>query len=114
MSPEKAAPLTGVIGPSQWRNIESGKTSAKDEVLAHMASVVRVTPGDLEGVGKFEAAEILRRIERDKEPDRDIEATVAEDEAWMDEQYAAWKADRDRKAALKALFKTGADHRDAV
>jgi transcriptional regulator with XRE-family HTH domain len=67
MSPEKAAPLAEVIRASQWRNIEAGKSIARDDVLAHMAYVVRVTPEELEEVDRAEAAEILRRIRRERE-----------------------------------------------
>jgi transcriptional regulator with XRE-family HTH domain len=68
LSPEKAAPLADVIRASQWRNIEAGKSYAKDDVLAHMAYVVRVTPEELEEVDRVEAAQILRRILREREP----------------------------------------------
>lgn len=62
MSPERAAPLIGIIGAQQWRNIESGKSFAKDGVLAHMARVVGIRPERLDEVDRHEAAEILREI----------------------------------------------------
>lgn len=82
ISPEAAAPRTGVIKASQWRNIESGKSYAKDAVLARMAHVVAVTPEELEGVDRAEAAEILRRIQRhaggDEPADEDANESDAE------------------------------------
>lgn len=72
VSPEKAAPLLpeGLIKAPQWRNIESGKSYAKDAVLAHMAYVVGVSPHQLEMAGREEAAEILRELVRQRASDR--------------------------------------------
>lgn len=109
MSPEKAAPLTGVIKPSQWRNIESGKTSAKDDVLAHMAYVVRLQPEDLEQVGRTEAAEILRLIKRDRERDPEVKGEDESGVEWRDRQYRRWREDRDKGQALDQIFRTWDD-----
>lgn len=84
LSPEKAVPLLppGVIRASQWRNIEAGKSYAKDDVLAHMANVVEVTPEELEGVNRVEAAHILRRIRREAGRETSDAVDKAHLEAW--------------------------------
>ena len=69
LSPEDAAPQTGVIKARRWRQIEDGAaggrpTRGEDDVIAHMAAVVGVTPDQLTEAGRSEAAEILREIER--------------------------------------------------
>lgn len=72
LSVPRAAALTGgVVSASRWTQIEQGymarqggryPTSASDSVLAHMAAVVDVSPEQLEGLGKREAADVLRTI----------------------------------------------------
>ena len=69
LSPEDAAPQTGVIKARRWRQIEQGTAGGKpsrgeDDVIAHMAAVVGVTPDQLTEAGRAEAGEILREIER--------------------------------------------------
>ena len=69
LSPEQAAPLTGVIGARRWRQIEAGyagkrRSVAEDDILSHMAAVVGVTAEQLAEAGRAEAAEILREIQR--------------------------------------------------
>jgi hypothetical protein len=63
MSPEDAAPLAGVIKARRWRQIEGG-WPVSDEVLAHMAAAVGVSPAQLDEVKRGEAAQILREIAR--------------------------------------------------
>lgn len=55
----------------RWRQLEEGREHSggkpapiSDATLAHMADVVHVPPERLEDVGRFEAAEILREIQR--------------------------------------------------
>lgn len=104
-----AAELGRAIGASKevvW-SYEAGRSSVPDDRAEQIA----------EALG-MDLVEVRRNlglwVPPETEPDPDVRSAVAEDEAWMDEQYEAWKQDRDRKAALKALFKTGADHRDVV
>ena len=71
MSPEDAAPLTGIIRSRRWRQIEAGYDSGRairgdDDVIAHMAAVVGVAPGQLAEAGRSEAAEVLREILRQR------------------------------------------------
>jgi hypothetical protein len=71
LSPEDAAPRTGVIKSRRWRQIEAGvdggkRVRAEDDVLAHMASVVDVAPDQLDSAGRPEASEILREILRQR------------------------------------------------
>ena len=72
MSPEDAAPLTGIIRSRRWRQIESGHRDGRavrgdDDVIAHMAAAVGVDPGQLDEAGRGEAAEILREILRQRD-----------------------------------------------
>jgi transcriptional regulator with XRE-family HTH domain len=54
-----------------WRLYEDGDRPIPDDSLAHMAAAVEVSPEQLEGVGRAEAAEILREIERqDSQPEK--------------------------------------------
>lgn len=69
ISPEDAAMRTTVIKSRRWRQIEGGHDRGRpvrgdDDVIAHMASVVGVSPEQLAGVGRTEAAEVLREIGR--------------------------------------------------
>jgi hypothetical protein len=68
MSPEDAAPLAGVIKARRWRQIEGG-WPVSDEVLAHMAHAVGVSPEQLGEAGRGESAEILREILRQEAAD---------------------------------------------
>ena len=72
MSPEDAAPLTGIIRSRRWRQIEAGHASGRairgdDDVIAHMAAAVGVDPAQLDEAGRGEAAEILREILRQRD-----------------------------------------------
>ena len=72
MSPEDAAPLTGIIRSRRWRQIEAGHEGGKpvrgeDDVIAHMAHAVGVDPAQLDEAGRGEAAEILREIQRQQD-----------------------------------------------
>lgn len=71
LSAEDAAALAQVkLGAARWRQIERGYKTRDEPVhappktLAHMARVVGVTPEQLEGAGRGDAAEILREILR--------------------------------------------------
>jgi len=79
LSAEEAARRTKIkLGKSRWYHIEAGYESkdkpviAPPETLAHMAYVVGVTPEQLAGVGRQDAAEVLREIIRQEsqEPPR--------------------------------------------
>lgn len=69
---EAAARTRGVVSHSRWVQLERGtvirkgepaRTSASDMALAHMAHAVGVTPDQLVGCGRREAAEILETIQ---------------------------------------------------
>ena len=103
MSPEDAAPLTGIIRSRRWRQIEAGHASGRairgdDDVVAHMAAVVGVAPGQLTEAGRGEAAEVLREILRQQNGGR------PEDHAPDDPRRAIETrpglTDRDRAIAL--------------
>jgi hypothetical protein len=74
LSVRKAAPLAG-IGEARWRQIVNGyqtvsgthvEVRAPDDTLARMAMVVGVTPEQLEGVNRAEAADELRALRRER------------------------------------------------
>ncbi|HEX7631287.1 MAG TPA: helix-turn-helix transcriptional regulator [Lacunisphaera sp.] len=53
------------ISQQNWARIEQGQAKTiPDGTLAHMAHAVQIAPEQLEGIGRHEAAEILREIER--------------------------------------------------
>lgn len=96
------------VSDSLVSRLETGSSAATDERAQQIAEAL-----DMDLIEVRQNLGLWVRPESES-PTPPVDAAVAEDEAWMDEQYAAWKADRDRKAALKALFRTGADHRDVV
>jgi transcriptional regulator with XRE-family HTH domain len=82
LSPEKIVERMGVtarISSRYWRQIEDGQKIAPDDTYAHMANAVGLTPERLEEVGRPEAAEILREIDRMAGADRtDVSRRVDE------------------------------------
>lgn len=75
--PAAAAATGGMVSAPRWTQIEQGfmirrgvrvPTRAGDGVLAHMADAVGVTPEQLQELGRGEAAEILRAIQRPRPP----------------------------------------------
>lgn len=79
MSARKAAKLVP-ISEGRWRQIVNGYQTVSagvhipvegpPETVARMASVVRVTPEQLEQVGRADVAEELRALPPPREPDR--------------------------------------------
>lgn len=82
---DQAAGLLKIrLSGRRWRQLEEGREHSGGKLalmgeaqLAHMAHVVGVTPEQLVEIGKHEAAEILREIER-QERQRTVTDTVAE------------------------------------
>lgn len=82
LSIREAAKQAG-ISYGRWRQITSGyqnvspgsfaRVRAPARTLAKMASVVRVSPGQLEDAGRTDAAEILRKITRKEDTTGTIE-----------------------------------------
>jgi transcriptional regulator with XRE-family HTH domain len=93
-SQREAARRAG-ISESRWRQIVAGFQSvggkkvafrSPDETVARMASVVGVTPEQLEAVGRAEAAAALRDIEAGKQ-DAESATLAVGSEARVDERW---------------------------
>lgn len=60
----KAAAKAG-MSHQRWGQIERGEGIAPPRTIAHMASALEISPAALVEVGRADAADILREIERD-------------------------------------------------
>ncbi len=122
LSPEQAADRTPVkIKGYRWRQIESGykgkagaseRTIAPARTLAHMAHTVGVAPERLEEAGRYDAAEILREIQRQaaEEAARQAELQAAPYADLADpHERAVWEspADEQLKRQIIDLIRKG-------
>jgi transcriptional regulator with XRE-family HTH domain len=120
---EASERITIQMGGRRWRQIEDGyestksgkRASAGDMQLAHMASVVGVTPDELEEVGRGGAAQVLRRIllEDAQEDPYALRDGETENER-MDRLYQEWKQRPDDRRTLLRILESKDDRTDTA
>ena len=117
LTTEQAAPRLRIpLSARRWRQLEAGYATPDkpiripDKTLAHMAAVVRLTPEHLVGVGRAEAAEILRRlleIQEAEQSERVLESGSADpyppDVAGDPVLEQIWRIDAPRGERLTAV-----------
>lgn len=110
MSAREAARRAG-ISDARWRQITSGyqtvsgtrvPVSGPPETIARMAQVVGVTPEQLAGAGREDAADALRDLAPPGEPE--AEPTIAELSARLATINATLTAEREARLDLERRF----------